>query len=180
MYVFMYLSLSLFLFLLFSLSLSLSLYLSKSRLGACPTIPLFKEVRVFSRRSRKGPEKESKRLQHQCSGTFSTLFDTPGGEAREVLFETFWGFWGQRASRLPCMAVPIASQDIPTVCGSSNCNSRHPKRPSRTKNTEARKLSTGTKFTRAIAKRYREGWEVPIFPGKRDRKNGTDREKLRQ
>ena len=41
-------------------------------------------------------------------GLFRHFFGTPGREAREDLFETFWGFWGQRASGLLYMAVPIA------------------------------------------------------------------------
>ena len=44
------------------------------------------------RKSPKGPEKESKWCQNQCSGTFSTVFDTLGGAAREDLFVTFGDF----------------------------------------------------------------------------------------
>ena len=41
--------------------------------------------------------------------SFRHFFGTPGREAREDLFETFGGFWGQRASGLLYMAVPIAT-----------------------------------------------------------------------
>ena len=40
---------------------------------------------------------------------FDTFFDTPGQEAREPPFETFWGFWAQTASGLLYMAAPIAT-----------------------------------------------------------------------
>ena len=43
-------------------------------------------------------------------GLFRHFFDNLGQEAREHLFETFWGFRAQRASGLLYMAAPIASQ----------------------------------------------------------------------
>ena len=49
-----------------------------------------------------------RRLQNQCSGTFRYFFDTPGREAREVLFETFWGFRGSGVWRLLYMGIAIA------------------------------------------------------------------------
>ena len=50
-----------------------------------------------------------------AQGTFSTLFDTPGGEAREDLFQTFWGFRSSGVWRLLYMAVPIVS--LGGACG---------------------------------------------------------------
>ena len=46
------------------------------------------------RKGPKAPKKESKRTQNCVRGLFRHFFDTTGGEAREDLFETFWGFWG--------------------------------------------------------------------------------------
>ena len=64
----------------------------------------------------KGPEKESKRSQNQCSGTFSTLLDTPARKAWEDFLETFWGLRAQRASGLLYFPTPPAP--IPTAtCG---------------------------------------------------------------
>ena len=40
----------------------------------------------------KDPKKSQKGLKNECSGTFSTLFGTPGWEAREDLCETFGDF----------------------------------------------------------------------------------------
>ena len=40
---------------------------------------------------------------------FRHFFDTPGREAREHHFETFWGFRAQRALGLLYMAAPIAT-----------------------------------------------------------------------
>ena len=42
-------------------------------------------------------------------GLLRHFFDTPGGEAREELFETIWGFWGSGVWRLLYVAVPIAT-----------------------------------------------------------------------
>ena len=39
-----------------------------------------------------------------------TLFDTPGREAQEDLFETFWAFRAHRGSALLYMPVPIAKK----------------------------------------------------------------------
>ena len=43
-----------------------------------------------------------------------------------------------------------------------------PKGPSRTKNTTESKFSTGSKFTTAVAKRYRECSEMLLFLGEKE------------
>ena len=55
---------------------------------------------------------------------FRPFFDTPGREAREDLFETFWGFRAQRASGLLYMVVPIVIQAVLRGCNSGNAFSR--------------------------------------------------------
>ena len=63
--------------------------------------------------SKKSPNTRFRLLLDSFSGPLGLLrhfFGTPGREAREDLFETFVGFWGQRAPGLLYMAVPIATQ----------------------------------------------------------------------
>ena len=62
---------------------------------------LTQSVKKYQKKSQQ-TRKESKWCQNQCSGTCSTLFDTPGGEAREDRFlRLLGGFWGSGVWRPP-------------------------------------------------------------------------------
>ena len=67
---------------------------------AAIAIPIYRSLHTPEPRN---PQKVSKR-------SFRHFYGTPGREAREDLFETFWGFW-ERASGLLYMAVLIAIQE---------------------------------------------------------------------
>ena len=56
----------------------------------------------------KNPKKSQKGVTISVRGLFRHFFDTPGQEAQEDLFETFWGVRGSRVWRLLKLAVPIA------------------------------------------------------------------------
>ena len=56
-----------------------------------------KKVSKKSQMTRKRVKNDSKTT---VRGLFRHFFDTPGGEAWEVLFETFWGFRGSGVWRL--------------------------------------------------------------------------------
>ena len=58
------------------------------------------------------PKKSQKDYKISVRGLFRHFFDTPGGEAREVLFETFWGFWGSGVWRLLYMGIAHATQKM--------------------------------------------------------------------
>ena len=68
------------------------------------------------------PKKSQKDYKISVRGLFRHFFDTPGGEAREVLFETFWGFRGSGVWRLLYMGIANM-----TVC--SHRNKLFPERP---------------------------------------------------
>ena len=52
-------------------------------------------------------KKSQKDYKISVRGLFRHFFDTPGREAREVPFETFWGFRDQRVWRLLYMGIAI-------------------------------------------------------------------------
>ena len=54
------------------------------------------------------PKMSQKDYKISVRGLFRHFFDALGREAREHLFETFWGFRGSGAWRLLYMAAPIA------------------------------------------------------------------------
>ena len=54
------------------------------------------------------PKKSQKDYKISVRGLFRHFFDTPGREAREVLFETFWGFRGSGVWRLLYMGLAHA------------------------------------------------------------------------
>ena len=54
-----------------------------------------------------GPWMALKGIMISACGLFRHFFDTPGSEAREDLFETFWGFRGSGMWRLLYMGIAI-------------------------------------------------------------------------
>ena len=74
-----------------------------------------------SRASRPGVSKKCRKVSNDSKmsqkdskisvrGLFRHFFDTPGREARERLFETFWGFRGSGVWRLLYMGIAIVTQ----------------------------------------------------------------------
>ena len=57
------------------------------------------------------PKKSQKDYKSSVWGLFRHFFDIPGGEAREHLFDTFWGFRGSGVWRLLYMGIAIANRD---------------------------------------------------------------------
>ena len=58
------------------------------------------------------PKKCQKDSKISVWGLFRHFFDTPRGEAREVLFETFWGFRGSGVWRLLYMGIAHATKAV--------------------------------------------------------------------
>ena len=65
------------------------------------------------RQSPQGPEKESNMRQNMCSGTSSTLFDTPGCKS---FLRLSWGFWGSGVWRPLYMGIVIVSVIVISRC----------------------------------------------------------------
>ena len=71
-----------------------------------PEIPT-RSVKKVPKKSQKDLQKSQKCVKINVWGLFGHFFDTPGGEALEDPFETFWGFRGSGVWRLLYMGIAI-------------------------------------------------------------------------